>query len=179
MKIAYCAILIFHLFFTCCFSQEKKTDVAIQIAVKDFLHYRKLIKQDNVFSIRITNVNDNILGVSITGTTNKLLPTPETKIGTSKKGFPTMYIIEGNKLFYWYDSTKNITTDLIAELSRYKHIDSINVSGFVGIPSFNRDDRQKGVDYYFCKNNFQVYKKVHTYHAIGWYTPPKISCISK
>jgi hypothetical protein len=179
MKIAYCTILIFHLFFAICFSQKKETDLAIQIAVKDFLHAGKLIKEDSVFDISITNTSDDVLGVSIFGSTNKLLPTSKNIVGTSYKGFPTNYIEEGNKLFYWYDSTKNITADLIAELSRYKLIDSLNVNGFVGIPDALRDDSKKAAHYYFCKCNLQVYKKVYTNHAMGWYDPPKVSCFSK
>jgi len=151
-------------------------DSAVQNAITDFLASGDLNKKDNVFSLQISNINDNILGISVLGTNNKLYPTPENQIGTNTKYFPTRFLERNKKLFYWYDSTSVITEDLIKALSKYHQIDSLNVHGIVGIPESHIDDSKKGMDYYFCRCNLSIYKKVKTRTAMGWYNPPQVEC---
>lgn len=160
---------------------EGNQNDAIKNAIHDFLHTSKFSKKDSIFSIYFENVNDNVLGVSIGAEENKLLPSSDNKIGTNHPYFPTRYIEQEGKLFYWYDSTHVITNDLVSILSKYNQIDSLNVNGFVGIPETSSliDESKKGVHYYFCKNDLLKYKKVVTNKALGYYEPPKLECGSK
>ena len=41
------------------------------------------------------------------------------------------------------------------------------------------DERTKRVDYNFCKDNLNNYKRVITSTATGWYKPPKLKCKHK
>jgi hypothetical protein len=153
---------------------------AAQNAIIDFLNSgSKLLKQDTVFSISFKKIGDTVIGVSIFGNTNKLVPTSKNKIGTSERGFPTRYFEHEGKLFYWYDPDHSITTDLIAVLSKYKHVDSLNVNGFVGIPLYRIRESKKATDYYFCKCDLRKYKKVRTSIAMGYYKPPELDCSCK
>lgn len=149
---------------------------AILIAIHDFLKSSSLRKKDDVFSVRTNNLWEDIIGVSVFGRENKLFPAPINKIGSSSSNFPTRYIEEKNKLFYWYDSTYTVTLDLISILAKYDHIDSMNVNEMVATPEIRIDDAKKGMDYYFCKNNLTKYKKVKTSVAMGWYEPPTLKC---
>jgi hypothetical protein len=153
---------------------------AVHNAIIDFLNSGGTsLKRDNVFSVGIEDIGDTIIGVSIFGDVNKLVPTSKNKIGTSQPGFPTRYFEREGKLFYWYDPDHPITTDLIAILSMYKHIDSLNVNGFVGIPSQTIDESKKATDYFFCKCDLQKYKRIRTSIAMGYYKPPELECSCK
>ena len=179
MKLCF-FILIIVLFSSCSSWKTKlrttnEQNEAVYIAVQDFLHTSKLCKQDTVFSVYIKSLNDQILGISIIGTSDKLYPTLENKIGTNEKYFPTRFFEENNKLFIWYDSTYYLTDELVNKLSKYNRIDSINVNGIIELRG-SIDDSKKGVDYYICKNNILRYKKVTTRTAMGWYKPPKVIC---
>jgi hypothetical protein len=184
MKSLYLMLIFFVFLLGSCISWKKmivakgNQNDAVKNAIYDFLHSGNFSKKDSVFSIRLINLNDDALGVSIGANDNKLLPGPDDKINTSHRGFPTKYFEQEDKLFYWYDSTSFITQDLIYILSKYHRIDSLNVNGFIGIPitSGHIDDSKKGTDYYFCKNNLQRYKKVRTRTAMGYYDPPKLNC---
>ncbi|UGU18157.1 hypothetical protein LS482_09780 [Sinomicrobium kalidii] len=151
---------------------------AVQNAIIDFLYTSRLSKSDSVFSIYVENIDDNVLGVKVGGEFNKLLPGPENRIGTKSSDFPSRYIEKEGKLFYWVDSTHILTKDMVSILSKYNHIDSLNVNGFIGIPETSSliDDSKKVVHYFFCKSNISMYKKVTTNIGMGYYEPPKLDC---
>ncbi len=149
---------------------------AVQNAISDYLHTENLSKKDGVFSISIVNIDNKTIGITILGLSRKLLPTTKDKIGTNNPGFPTRHLERDVKLFYWHDSMYAITSELIAALSKYHCIDSLNVNGFKGIPGAVAGDSKKAVDYYFCKCNLKEYKKVATTVAMGYYKPPKLKC---
>lgn len=151
---------------------------AVQNAIHDFLNKSRISKKSKVFNISITYINNNVLAISILESIDKLMPDPDNKIGTNYPNFPTRYIEQAGKLFYWHDSTNVITDELVSVLAKYNQIDSTNVNGIVEIKG-TLDETLKGVDYYFCKNNLLEYKKVITNRAIGWYAPPKLNCNSK
>jgi len=151
-------------------------NTAVNNAVIDFLHGDRLSKKDTRFSIHVLDISDGVLGIWIIGTDQKVLPGPDDKIGTNHPGFPTRYIVQDGKLFLWYDSTFNITNDLIGVLSKHSFIDSVNVNGFVGIPPYSNNDRKEAADYYFCKGNFRKYKKIHSSIAMSRRAPPKFVC---
>lgn len=184
MKKNYQIFLIFIFISTSCnswkdmmISKGNQND-AIHNAIIDFLHNKKLTKDDSVYHILIKDFNKDVLGISIVADMNKLLPNPENKIGSNHIGFPTMFIERENKLFYWYDSTHFVTQELISTLSNYHRIDSININGFVGIPenSYTINESKKGMDYYFCKNNLVIYKRSLSKIGIGFYPPPNLKC---
>jgi hypothetical protein len=175
-------LTFFFLFFASCYSWKNalvtkgNRDDAINNAVTDFLKSDHLSKKDTVFAIHIKDINENILGISILGYPDRLLPSSRDKIGTNFPGFPTNYIEKVGKLFYWYDPKKSIDNKIVSILNKYHKIDSLNVKGFVGIPTRLTGDSKKAVDYYFCKCNLKEYKKVTTTLAMGYYKPPKLEC---
>ncbi|HTD42290.1 MAG TPA: hypothetical protein VK671_16785 [Mucilaginibacter sp.] len=149
---------------------------AIQNAITDFLKTDPLSKRDTVFSVRLENIGDTILGVSILGYPDKLLPSSRNKIGTNYPNFPTNYVERNGKLFYWYDSDKSITEEIITVLNKYHKIDSLNINGFKGFPARQTGDSKKSVQYFFCQSNFTNYKKEHTTLSLGSYKPPHLEC---
>jgi uncharacterized protein YcfL len=155
---------------------EGNHNVAVQNAIYDFIHTEgRLTKQARVYDVIIDTISNEILGISISGYEDKLVIHPKNKIGTNHPYFPTRYVEIDNKLFYWYDSESNITSELIDALSRYSKIDSSFVKGTYEL-NVVFDDSKKGVDYYFCKNNLLKYKKVRGTIAMGWYEPPRLKC---
>jgi hypothetical protein len=151
-------------------------NIAVQNAISDFSRSSPLRKKDNAFFVRIENINDEILGVSILGDEDKFYPDSTNKIGTSHPNFPTRFVEIDKKLFYWYDSTHHINIDLINILAKYNKIDSLNVNGLKGIPPTMINDEKKAEQYYFCKSNLLNYKTVRTNIAMGSYAPPKLNC---
>jgi hypothetical protein len=147
---------------------------AVQNAIHDFLNTVKFNKKDRVFAVSIKDINDEILGVSISRDVNTLLVITEDSVEFSYHGFPTRYFEQGGKLFYWDDSTKNVTDDLIATFTRYDLVDTMIVN--IYIPERIIEHSIKGVDYYFCKDDLLKYKKVITRKAMGLYDPPKPKC---
>lgn len=182
MMKSYCIIVLFALlFFDGCSPWKDKMiykgdqNDAVQNAIVDFLHTENArLKKDSVFWIQVMNLNDQIVCVDFSGATDyKESPHPKNKIGTSIPGFPTNFIEKEGKLFYWYDPGHTITSDLIAVLSKYKHIDSIYVKGLPGISQYMPPNKEgvKSVQYFFCRCNLLKYKKVITERVIGYYKP--------
>ncbi|WKN43948.1 hypothetical protein [Tunicatimonas pelagia] len=179
MKLAYLIITLIFLFGSC--SSWKEVMVAdgnqndaIQNAIYDFLHSDKLSKKDSVFYIYTKDINPEVLGVNIFGTYDKVLVSTEDSVTFSYSGFPTGHFESKEKLFYWHDSTKTVSNDLISTLTKYNLIDTMVVNAY--IPESTIDHSRKGVDYYFCKNNLLKYKKVRTREAMGYYDPPALNC---
>ena len=127
---------------------------AIIIAINDFLDNCSLQKTDSVFSVYIDIDNEDILGLSISGE-------------------------YGNKIYYWVDSINVLTEEIIRVLAKYNQIDSSFVSYEKAYPDYLLDESIKGADYYFCKNDLSIYKRVVTRIAMGWYDPPKLNCNKK
>jgi hypothetical protein len=148
---------------------------AVRNAIYDFINTERLSKKDNVFSVGVIDtLSDTVLGIYVIGNENTQLVI--TKDGTefSYRAFPTRYLELDGKLFYWYDAAETVSDDLIDTFTRYSLIDTMIVN--VYIPERIIDDSKKGVDYYFCKNNFLKYKKVRGTIAMGWYDPPRLRC---
>jgi len=168
---------LYHLNCQSIIDREKNENLAIiRMAINDFAKLDKLSSEDSVFSVDIFSINDDIIGVSIIGAINKLVPTPENGLGSSQPNFPTQFCVVNSKLFYWYDSTEKVNLDLIKVLSAFHQIDSVNVNGIESIPEVLIDDSKEGVDYFFCRKNIAKYKKIVTNRGKGYYKPPKIKC---
>ena len=170
---------------------------AIENAVLDFSNTSKLYELDSVFSVSVheplyrmvleeTNHEgskwvegepyDGIVAVSILASYNKLLLTDSSKIGSKGVGIPTRYIEKNGKLFYWRDDDYPLTQEVLAVLREYNLLVNNDLDGVVELYDFKINDDQKGVHYYFCKNNLTKYKKVTTNKAMGYYDPPNLNC---
>ena len=95
-----------------------------------------------------------------------------------KKGvkMPTRYIEKDNKLFYWRDDNYPLTKKAILVFEKYNLLVNNDLDGAMEVYDFKTNDSQKGVDYYFCKNDLTQYKKVTTNKAIEYYDAPKLKC---
>jgi hypothetical protein len=147
-------------------------DDAIQNAICDFLYSSPLSKDDTVFSIFIKEHNEDVLGISIYGSVQKPLVVKDGNT-INYSGLPTRYIESKGKLFYWDDSTRTVTPEVINIFKKYNHIDTAFLNVYIPI---HINDAKKGEDYYFCRNNLLKYKKVRTRMAMGYYEPPKLRC---
>lgn len=180
MKLRYFILTLFIGSLISC-NPWKKTQIskgnqndAIKNAVIDFLHSKRFMKGDSVFSIRTQNITDDIFGVSIFGVTNNISVITENEINYSYKAFPTKYLEQNGKLFYWIDSTEIVPIELINKLSNMNRIDTAIIRKF--LPVRVTDDSKKALDYYFCKSNLKNYKRIYTKIAMGWYDFPKLNC---
>jgi hypothetical protein len=209
MRVSY-FILIFVLVLSCCATTKQKNtvitggaDVAMQIAINDFVKNCKLYKKDSVFHVSFedslyrkvlkrkdektlhwTNNQfyENVVTVNIFAhhicekceeCTDKFFYTAETTVG-SKGKLPSRYIEKDSKLFYWWDDNYPLTEEMLAILWKYNLLCD-NTDGHL-FHNYSTNDSQKGADYYFCKNNLAKFKRVITNIAIGWYDPPKLKC---
>jgi len=178
--IIFTSILLLILFTNCSTWKQSMISVgdtndAINNAITDFIHTSRLYKQDTVFDLKITNVND-MLVIGIMGKTNKLFVKSNNKIGTnSDPTFPTNFVIKNGRLFLWYDHNKTISQELKNVLIQYNHLDSVWMKEY-DIPPYVVDDGKKGVIYYFCKKNLSIYKKTGSNTIRKHYKIPKLDC---
>lgn len=176
---SYCLLLLLFFISGCAtwkkaLISEGNKNEAVKNAIIDFLHCNKSINRDSVFSITIKNIGDTILGVSISGVSNKISVITKNEQEYSYQAFPTKYYEQNSKLFYWKDSTEKVPVELISKLSKMNKIDTAIIGTY--FPDRVIDESQKAMDYYFCKFNLSKYKKVYTSTAMGWYKPPKVNC---
>jgi hypothetical protein len=159
--------------------QKNKTanvDEAINFAISDFSKIKKLYKHDSTFWIILYTIpkNPDIVVVDIARNNAKLLLTKDVKVGI-KGTFPSRYLVKNGKLFFWEDKDVPLTSEALAVFKQYdllQHDDN----GRRKTASFTIDESKKGAHYYFCKNNFSVYKRVITNIGVGYYTAPLIKC---
>ncbi len=169
---------------------------AIKNAILDFSNTSKLYKKDSVFSVwvheplcrMILEEADNgdsrwvegkpyqgILAVSVGANYNKLFLTDSVKVGKKGVKIPTRYIERDGKLFYWWDDDYPLTQEALDTFERYGVLQD-DEDGTILFPDFAVNDAQKGMHYYFCKNNLRNYKKVKTNKGIGFYDAPTLDC---
>jgi len=140
--------------------------VAINNAVKDFYKTSSLIKKDTVFSVSQRILSPDIMEVSIIGNPNKFYIDGDKPLNR----IPTSYIEYNNKLFYWYDDNQsNSKSDIVNKLQQYRLIE-YNAD----IIAYSRDDKKKGMNYYFCIKDLSKYKKIKT--SSSKYIIPNMSC---
>lgn len=165
-------------------------NTAFEIAIADFLKCG-LCKKHNAFYVSVSDRNEHgrykistdILTISIfpTETKNRIMPfyyiTQADSVGS--KRLPTKHIIKNGKLFYWHDSEYGLTEEMIKVFMDYNIADSLEnseVDHILGQEWQSIDEKTKGADYYFCKDNLKNYKRVITNIGIGGYKPPKLKC---
>jgi hypothetical protein len=147
---------------------------AIKNAILDFSNTSRLYKKSTVFYVQVINLNKDKLGISISKSGVKILLTAKTKVGS--KGYaPSQYIEKKGKLFFWRDDNYPLSEDALNIFTKYK-ITQSDEGGLIVFPDHEIDDSQKGVHYYFCRNNLLNYKKVTTNIGMGYYDPPRLNC---
>ena len=147
---------------------------AIQNAIYDFLNSGKFSNKDSVYNISIKDYNKQAWIISVYGSTNKLLISTVDSVNYNYSALAVDYRKIEGKLFYWYDSTKEVTPELLNTLIDYNMIDTTILN--VYMPSRHIDHSKKGIDYYICKNDLRKYKKVRTNKALDYYDPPSLNC---
>ncbi|MEP1150342.1 MAG: hypothetical protein ABJH08_01330 [Balneola sp.] len=162
---------------------------AIQNAILDFSHTKRLFKQDSVFYIGVDDplvifkegktrwhphkTHDKIIGISIVGDSENLYHKSDVELNKPNENprIPSRFVIHNEKLFLWYDDTQQITQELVDAISQFGLVRDNDEELFVVI-----DDGKKGANYFFCRNDLSRYKKVINNIAIGYYDMPKLSC---
>ncbi len=203
MKVNYLFLSIFLFLIGSCSTFKKDLiqrgdqQEAIKNAILDFSNTSGLYKKDSVFSVsyhdplykmaleKTDNGNERwiedklykgIVAVSISADYNKMLLTDSTKVGNKGAKLPTRYIERDGKLFYWRDDDHPLTQEALNVFKRYNLLLEDDLDGVMEFYDFTTDDAQKGVDYFFCKNNLVEYKKITTNKGIGYYGAPELKC---
>lgn len=132
-------------------------ECAISLAVSDFKKHRRLYSKHDVFEIS-KEISDSIIVVIIKVADWALIPSKFDKAGMYSRVFPSQYMIIGDKLFYWKDSTKVITQELLDLLDKHKLIDSTCMDQPHIIYSFNNDN-EKGYVYIIDKKETRIVSK--------------------
>lgn len=173
MKKYILSFLSFYLLSCTTFQKEMQqsgtNEIAIKNAVIDFSNTSILFNKDKSFTIRCKEVKEGYFGVSILGTINKVYYYTE----SDENFLPNKCIEYKGKLFYWRDYNSPQDNKVVEKLHSYQLIDSVpSFAATTGII----DDGKKGIDYFFCKNNFLKYKKVKTSIGLGYYKAPELKC---
>ena len=206
MKVNYLFLLTLLLLFGSCGAFKKELvqtggkEEAAQNAILDFSNTSGLYKKDTVFSVWVhdplhrmvleeTDEGNSrwvegkpyqgIVAVSIGANYNKILLTDSTKVGDKGAKIPTRYIERDSKLFYWWDDDYPLAQEALTVFGKYNLLVENNLDGVIEFYDFKINDAQKGVDYYFCKNDLTKYKKITINKAIGFYDAPSINCNSQ
>lgn len=182
-----------------CQSSAQVADVdriaAIKLAAENYVSTKRLAGksstflvtiQDSVYRLKLVGQEDGsyrwerdkfyseLFSVSILPDHSKQL-TRAIAVG-SKGHFPTGFVELHSRLFFWSDPTAELTQAVLEKLSEYKLVDSVNLT----LPlEFATDDAIESVDYFFCKANPKIFKRVITRTAIGHYDVPLVSCQAK
>lgn len=151
-------------------------DGAIQTVITNFSKIHRLYKPDSVFSLRIKKIpnNNDVLVVNIIRAGGKLLFRKDYTVGTRGK-LPSRYFEKDDKLFYWWDDDIPLTEEVLTILRKYNLLQD-DENGLIQTPTQSSDDSQKGVHYYFCKDNLRINKRIITNIGLGYYEPPKLKC---
>ncbi|MDH5415288.1 MAG: hypothetical protein OEW87_14215, partial [Flavobacteriaceae bacterium] len=156
-------------------SVSKKNEV-IKKAILDFSHTGEF-KRGTVFSISFYDTLNkmvlkdldvrnsewvvgkfytDIQAVSIIANDNKLLLPDSIKIGSMNK-LPSQYMEIEGRLFYWWDDETPLNQNVIDVYKRYNLLVKNDLEGIIEIYDSKIGDTQKGVHYYFCKNDLSKY----------------------
>jgi len=171
-------------------------DQARQIAIQDFSKTR-LYKKDSVFLIsvgdtfhRMTlkrineheadwvlgNIYPELITVDIGPySPNKFFLDTTVDISAQTRFIPSRWIEQNGKLFFWYDKHYTLTNNTIKILDKYQLLRRGGPNDLERY-SFVIDDAAQGAQYYFCRSNLNVYKRVITSVGLGYYDPPNIRC---
>jgi len=158
--------------------QGEKPKNVIQIAIEDFSTRCRLAKEDSIFGVTLWNLPKDgrfkdFVVVSIMRYNEKVILGPEAIIGSTGKVESRIYEKDG-KLFLWRDDNYPLTQETLETFRKHNLIETDSIK--MKYPDYPRDDSQKGADYFFCKDNLAVYKRVITNRGMGFYEPPVLKC---
>lgn len=142
----------------------------------DFIHTSHLVKKDSIYNLLITDFDSETLIIGVSIPSDIVHPSYKNKVGTYDPVFPTQYVIKGDKLFYWSDSTQVITQEILDVLQRYNHIDYSWSELPYEVLNIVNDDGIEGVLYFICKNNYINYEKTGISNISKRYKTPVLKC---
>jgi len=155
-----------------------RKSLVFQVTPLDTLHKNILRVLDDGTSEWVSGeAYEGIIAVGISANDNKFLVSSKDSIG-SKTGLPSRFIERDGKLFFWFDREFSMTQETLSILKKYNLLVD-DEDGKIFELDYITDDAQKGVTFYFCRNDLTKYKKVITNRAMGFYEPPKLNCGSK
>ena len=156
-------------------SSKKNITDAIQSAIVDFLHSNKNIaEKDSVFSVYIEDISTDVLGIGISAERDKVSLFTKNEIDYDYRFFPARFYEYQEKLFYWKDSTVNVSNEIIKKLYEMNRVDTTIYQKL--FPQRTIDEKQVVVHYYFCKKDLTRYSKKRTSITNKNYKIPKINC---
>lgn len=121
---------------------------------------------------------EEIVAVSIFRKLGSLYVTNDDIKSRSKK-IPSRYLEKNGKLFYWHDSNIPATEESLALLKKFGLIKEPQKSeDFDEVRTIIFDD-EKGVIYFFCRENPLIFESMQTNRPLGTYTPPNLECGSR
>jgi len=155
-------------------SKNYKENIAFSVTFYDSVFTLSISQnEDQIYYPKIQQSHYELVGVSILPMEDIFFLPPEPKVGN--KNFPNKFLEKEGKLFYWYDSEYYLTQQAINIFIKYNLIQFDETNQII-YPELAIDDKQKGVDYFFCRQDLKIYKKVKTNIGIGYYPPPKLKC---
>lgn len=196
-------MLFFTLIILSCATYKSKLHVgtgnieqARKNVIVDFVHTHKTPKRYlkkregkpfNVFSfVREKSLDDDIYLLSILPNSETISLRIEDKVGEIPRDyFPNRYIVEERKLFLWNDGETPLQKDLLETMNKFGILDSTDVKMKLGLlpddfedtRMITIDDRLESYNYFICKSDISIVKKVVTWKAFGYYAPPKLNCL--
>lgn len=165
-------------------------EAAINLAIQDFSEKCILFKYDSVFIVTyhdsvfnsatelvfIEGENaykwqrgsliDGIVCVGIMGKSDYQFYYSENEANVN---LPSRYRILDNKLFCWWNANSSVTDEIVSVLWKFNALQTYSI-----IPDYSIEEKAKGADYYFRKDNLLRRKRVITSKAFGSYPPPRL-----
>ena len=179
-------LTIYLTFFAICFTGCKVTkkvsekiiskDDYISFAIQRFIKTKSFKRKDSVYNVRITEVGEDYIGVSIFPDHYTYHPEEFNTIGTSLPSFPTRCFEDKGRLFLWYDPDSTVSINLWNAMLRYDMIDSINLKGESGHQLIILDHSIYAHQYFFCKKNPKEYFKFKSKTAMEYFNPDMLDC---
>ena len=150
---------------------EGNYEDAIHNAIMDFSSSR-LFKKGSVFKLDYKSLDDNFYYVTIVqDNDNKYLYSKEKKI--EENILPSKNLEFNNSLFVWWDVEYLINQEVFNKLNEYKLLKD-DEGGWIRYLDIVTDDSQKGADYFICKNNLLIYKRI--INSSGIVSKPTVNC---
>jgi hypothetical protein len=161
------------------FSKTKlfKVDSVFYVSLYDTLHRvaLKKIGKGNYKSV-IGQAYPKIIAVETGSTPFKFFLDTTIKMDVQNKKIPSRFFEKDGRVFLWSDKYYPLTDSAVKVLDKFHLIVRKRKNDLDKLWDFETDDSKQGTDYYFCRSNLSVYKRVITNVAIGYYNPPHITC---
>lgn len=153
-------------------SMDKDIQHYIPFFIDKFLETTQS-KKSKIFSVSSKYINEEVAAVSIVPR-NVKIPIYDNEI-SAQSHIPSKHEVRNGKLFIWNDKNVQPTEDIVkvyGEFGILLYPDSLGIIH----QETKIDETIKGVDYYFCRNNIEKYKREVTNIGFGYYPYPKLKC---